>query len=117
LVQRLSRAVELYRDPLLPDVAWHWVEALRADFRARFVMAALQLSDVLARRDPERSDALAERALAVAPDSDVAYERLIHNARARSDAAGLRRAVRRYQDAATHFGFTANPVLLNASGR
>ncbi len=115
LVQRLSRAVELYRDPLLPDVAWHWVEALRADYRSRFVMAGLQLADLVARGNPERSDALAERVLAVAPDSDVAYERLIHNARARRDAPSMRRIVRRYQDAATQFGFRPNPQLLSVS--
>jgi len=117
LVQALSRAVELYRDPLLPDVAWHWVEPMRADHRANFVRAALQLSDLLARTNSERSDALAERVLAVAPDSDVAYERLIHNARTRGDASGLRRASRRYEQAAARFGFNANPRLLNATGR
>jgi ATP/maltotriose-dependent transcriptional regulator MalT/DNA-binding SARP family transcriptional activator len=117
LIQALSRAVELYRDPLLPDVAWHWVEPEREGYRSRFATAALQLADLLARSSPDRSDALAERVLAVAPDSDVAYERLIHNARTRADASALRRAARRYQQAAAQFGFKPNPHLVNASGR
>src|SRR5256885_2329912 len=117
LIQALSRATELYRDPLLPDVAWHWVEPVRADYRSRFVTAALQLADLVARPEPARSDALAERVLGVAPDSDLAYERLIYNARTRGDVPGLRRVVKRYEQAAAQYGFNTNPHLLNVASR
>ena len=51
LIQALSRAVELYRGPLLADAAWHWLEPVRLDYRSRYVSAALQLADVLALTD------------------------------------------------------------------
>lgn len=117
LIQALTRAVELYTGPLLPGVAWHWVEPVRAEYQSKFVTAALQLADLVARTDPARSDVLAERVIAVAPDTDVAYERLIHNARTRQDASGLRRAAKRYEQAAAQFGFNANPHLLTGTGR
>ncbi len=117
LIQALSRATDVYRDPLLPDVAWHWVEPVRGDYRSNFVTAALQLADLVARNESARSDALAERVLGVAPDSDVAYERLLHNARSRGDAPGLRRLAKRYEQAAAQFGFNTNPHLLNIASR
>jgi LuxR family transcriptional regulator, maltose regulon positive regulatory protein len=117
LVQALTRAVELYRDPLLADAAWDWVEPVRADYRERFASAALQLADLLARTDPARSDGLAEQVIAIAPETDLAYERLIQNARARNEVMTVRRLVKQYQQAAAQFGFNANPHLLNAAGR
>ena len=48
LIAALTRAVELYRGPLLADAAWHWLEPVRLDYRSRYVAAALQLADVLA---------------------------------------------------------------------
>jgi LuxR family maltose regulon positive regulatory protein len=115
LLQALSRAVDVYRDPLLADVAWRWVEPARADYRDRFVRAALQLADLVAASDSARSDFLAESALAVEPDSDMAYERLIQNARTRRDKAAVRRLVKRYEQAAVQFGFNTNPHLLSVS--
>jgi DNA-binding SARP family transcriptional activator len=115
LVQALSHAVEIYRDPLLAEVAWRWVEPVRADYRARFVTAALQLADLVARTDPGRSDFVAESILAVAPETDMAYERLIQTARGRNDSAAVRRLAKRYAQAAAQFGFNANPHLLNAA--
>jgi hypothetical protein len=69
------------------------------------VSAALQLADVLARTDQARSDGLAEGVLSIAPDSDTAYARLIHNARARNDAMAVRRLTASYEQAAKQFGF------------
>src|SRR6266545_1461553 len=115
LVQALSQAVELYRDPLLADVAWRWVEPVRAEYRARFVGAALQLADLLANSDATRSDFLGESVLAISPETDMAYERLIQNARARRDVSAVRRLVKRYELAASQFGFNTNPRLLSAA--
>ncbi|MBV9172840.1 MAG: AAA family ATPase, partial [Chloroflexi bacterium] len=64
--QVLSRAIELYRDPLVADAAWGWLEQLRHDYRSRYIWAALQLADSLARTDQARSDGLAEAVLAIA---------------------------------------------------
>ena len=77
LIDALSRAIALYRGPLLADAAWDWLEPVRLDYRSRYVSAALQLADVLASTDAARSDALAEQVLAEAPETDIAYERLI----------------------------------------
>jgi len=114
-IQFLSVAVELYRDPLLAGVAWRWVETARADYRARFIEAALNLADLVAASDLTRSDLLAERVVAVAPDTDMAYERLIHNARTRRDPRTLRRTLRRYETAAAQYGFNTNPRLLSSA--
>ena len=116
LIQALSRALELYRGPLLADAAWHWLEPVRLDYRSRYVSAALQLADVLAPVDSSRSDALAEQALAEAPDTELAYERLIHNARARREASTVRRIVKRYEQAAAQFGFAVNQYFTDETG-
>ena len=42
LIQALSQAVDLYRGPLLANVAWHWLEPVRLDYQSRYVSAALQ---------------------------------------------------------------------------
>jgi tetratricopeptide (TPR) repeat protein len=112
LVQWLSRALELYRGPLLAEAAWDWLEPVRLDYRSRYVSAALQLADLLAASDPARSDACAEQALSEAPETDLAYERLIENARRRGDNHALRRVVKRYVQAAAQFGFAVNRHLL-----
>ena len=105
-IQALSRAIDLYRGPLLPDAAWPWLESVRLDYRTRFVSAALLLADLLAVVDLEQSDKLAEDVLAEAPDSDVAYERLLQNAQRRHDENAVRRIMKRYEHAAAQFGFT-----------
>jgi DNA-binding SARP family transcriptional activator len=117
LVAELSKAVEIYRGDLLEDVNWRWVEPFRQAYRARFVGAALQLADLVAWVDARQSDALAERVLAVAPEMDVAYERLIQNARGRGDSMALQRLTRRYQQAAEQFAFTPDPRLVAGLGR
>ncbi|MGI9148277.1 MAG: hypothetical protein ACR2IK_17275 [Chloroflexota bacterium] len=111
LTGSLARAVELYRGALLADAAWHWLEPVRLEYQTRFVSAALQLADVLAPTNPGRSDALAEHVLAVAPDTDMAYERLLQNARQRRDHMAVRRIVKRYEQAAAQYGFPINPYL------
>jgi ATP/maltotriose-dependent transcriptional regulator MalT/DNA-binding SARP family transcriptional activator len=117
LVQSLTRALELYRGPLLADAAWDWLEPARLEYRSRYVSAALQLADVLASVDRDRSDGLAEQVIAVAPETDMAYERLMENARQRRDADALRRIAKRYEQAATQFGFIANPYLTDSRQR
>jgi DNA-binding SARP family transcriptional activator len=111
----LSRAVELYRGPLLADVAWLWVDPLRMAYRSRFTTAALQLADLISAQDPAGSDSLAERVIEFEPDNESAYERLYLNARARGDLLASARVARRYEDAATRLGFLANPTLLQAA--
>jgi LuxR family transcriptional regulator, maltose regulon positive regulatory protein len=106
--QALSKAVELYRDPLLADAGWQWLDQVRTEYRSRYVLAALQLADLLARTDASRSDGLAEAVLAIAPDSESAYERLMQNARIRKDALAVRRVAERYEQAAPQFGFLPN---------
>jgi LuxR family maltose regulon positive regulatory protein len=117
LVQWLSRAVDLYRGPLLPDAAWDWLDPARLDYRSRYVSAALQLADTFAPVDSARSDAYAEQALAQAPETDIAYERLTENALRRGDKNALRLAVKRYLEAAGQFGFSVNPHLVNGVRR
>jgi ATP/maltotriose-dependent transcriptional regulator MalT/DNA-binding SARP family transcriptional activator len=117
LTQALSRALELYRGPLLADAAWDWLEPVRLEYRSRYVSAALQLADVLAPIGSSRSDEMAERVLAEAPDTDMAYERLIHNARARGEDNAVRRLVKRYEQAAAQFGFPVNPYITDDAGR
>jgi len=112
LVQWLSRALELYRGPVLAEAAWDWLEPVRLDYRSRYVSAALQLADLLAPSDPARSDAYAEQAISEAPETDIAYERLIENARRRGDRNALRRVVKRYVQAAAQFGFSVNRHLV-----
>jgi two-component SAPR family response regulator len=116
LIQALSTAVELYRGPLIADAAWEWLEPVRLDYQSRYVSAALQLSDITAASDVARSDGLAEAVLAVAPELDLAYERLLQNARQRRDLNGLRRIAKRYEQAATQFGFTAKSYLTDEGG-
>jgi DNA-binding SARP family transcriptional activator len=105
LTQALTRAVELYRGPLLADAAWHWLEPVRLDYQSRYISAALQLADVLALTDHVRSDGLAEEVLAIAPETEMAYERMIQNARRRGDRMAVRRLGKRYEQAAAQFGF------------
>jgi hypothetical protein len=116
LIQSLSKALELYKGPLLADAAWRWLDAARLDYSTRYVSAALQLADVLAPLDAARSDGLAEAALAVAPETDMAYERLIQNARQRRDINAARRLVKRYINAAAQYGFPINPYLIDDQG-
>ena len=116
LIQALSRALELYRGSVLAEAAWQWLEPVRAAYRSRYVLAALQLAEVLAPLDAARSDGLAEAVLAVAPDSDEAYERLILNARRSRDFDAIRRLVRRYEKAAAQHGFPVNPHLTDEQG-
>ncbi|MDQ6672932.1 MAG: hypothetical protein M3069_19690 [Chloroflexota bacterium] len=116
LTQSLTRAVELYRGALLADAAWHWLEPVRLEYQNRFVAAALQLADGLATTDQARSDGLAEAVLAVAPETDVAYERMLQNARQRRDHMAVRRIAKRYQLAAAQYGFQINPYLTDDQG-
>ena len=116
LIQALSRAVDLYRGPLIADAAWEWLEPVRLDYQSRFVSAALQLADALAASDTVRSDGLAEAVLAVAPDTDMAYERLLQNARQRRDLNAVRRVAKRFEQAALQFGFKAHPYLGDEGG-
>jgi len=116
LVQALAKAVEVYRDPLLGDAAWQWLEAVRLDYRGRYIGAALQLADAVARTDLAQSDGLAEAVLAIAPDTDTAYERLIHNARQRGDTLLARRLVQRYEQAAAQYGFSPSPYVRERRG-
>jgi phosphosulfolactate phosphohydrolase-like enzyme len=67
--------------------------------------------------DPARSDALAEEVLLAAPDTDMAYERLMQNARLRNDDNAARRIGKRYQQAAAQFDFGINPRLLAEQNR
>ncbi|MBV9580393.1 MAG: hypothetical protein JO057_17545, partial [Chloroflexi bacterium] len=113
----LARAVELYRGPLLAEAAWDWIEPVRLDYRSRYVSAALQLADVLAATNSARSDSYAEQALSEAPETDIAYERLIENARRRGDRTTLRRTVKRYVQAAAQFDFVARPRLIDLDRR
>jgi DNA-binding SARP family transcriptional activator len=114
LIQSLSKAVELYKGPLLADAAWSWLEPVRLEYRQRYVSAALQLADALAPADLPRSDRLAEDVLAVAPETDLAYERLILNAKTRRDTHAVRRLRNRYEQAAALFDFVINPYLTDA---
>ncbi len=113
LIQSLSKALELYRGPLLADAAWHWLEPVRHEYRARYVSAALQLADVLASGDAVRSNALAEAVLLAAPETDMAYERLLQNARHERDSNAIRRLIKRYEQAANQYGFPINPRLID----
>jgi LuxR family maltose regulon positive regulatory protein len=116
LIQALSRALELYRGPLLAEAAWQWLEPVRLDYRGRYVTAALQLAEVLAPLDMARSDGLAEAVLAIAPETDEGYERLILNAHRARDVNALRRQIRRYEKAAAQHGFPLNPHLTDEQG-
>ncbi len=116
LTQALSKALELYRGALLAEAAWQWLDTVRLEYRARYVAAALQLADVLAPLDVARSDGLAEAVLSIAPETDMAYERLIQNARRSRDGNALRRLVRRYEQAAHQHGFAINPRLTDDQG-
>src|SRR5205085_10626549 len=77
LIQSLSKAVELYRGPLIADAAWEWLESARLEYRSRYITAPLQLADVLEKSNPARSVRLAAAVLEVAPETDSAYERLL----------------------------------------
>ena len=116
LIQALSKALELYRGPLLAEAAWQWLEPVRAAHQSRYVQAALRLAEVLAPLDAARSDGLAEAVLAVAPETDDAYERLILNARRARDLNAFRRQIRRYEKAAAQHGFPMNPHLTDDLG-
>jgi LuxR family maltose regulon positive regulatory protein len=116
LVQSLARAIDLYRGPLIADAAWEWLEPVRLEYQSRYISAALELADVLAPSDLARSDGLAEAVLAVAPETDMAYERLLQNARQRRDVNALRRIAKRYEQAAAQFGFRVNPYLTDEGG-
>jgi LuxR family maltose regulon positive regulatory protein len=110
-VQALSKAVDLYRGPLLADAAFEWLETVRLVYLTHYVEAALQLADHLASIDTARSDTLAENVITVAPDTEAAYERLMNNARLRSDQSAVRRIRRRYHQAAERLGFMEMTAL------
>jgi DNA-binding SARP family transcriptional activator len=114
VVRALENALDLYRGPLLGDTGWSWVEPFRLAFQSRAATAALRLADLLAPSDLARSSAFAERAVAIEPSNEAAYERLIRNAQARHDAGALHDAVRRYRDMARDLGLLPNPTLLRA---
>jgi LuxR family maltose regulon positive regulatory protein len=116
LIQALGRACELYRGELIPDAAWEWLEPVRSEYRARYVAAAIQLADELAPIDSARSDGYAQAVLAVAPETDIAYERLILNARHRRDQDAVKRSIKQYLQAAEQFGFHVNKSLLDDQG-
>jgi hypothetical protein len=59
---------------------------------------------------------LAESVLAIAPETDIAYERLIQNARQRREQSTVRRLLKRYEQAAVQFDFPINPYLLDDQG-
>jgi DNA-binding SARP family transcriptional activator len=101
----LEAAIKLYRGSLLSEVSWTWVEPFRLTYQTRLVDAALHLADLEATRDPSRSDALAEHVLAIEPDNEPAYERLLANAQAQGNALAYRRALHRYERAAAQYGF------------
>jgi hypothetical protein len=101
---------------LLADAAWHWLEPVRHDYRSRFVSAGLQLADILAPINAARSDSLAEEVLVAAPETEVAFERLIQNAQQRRDHNAVRRLAKRYEQAAAQFGFTVNPYVIDEQG-
>src|SRR5205085_11311737 len=48
LIQALSKALELYRGPLIADAAWEWLESVRLEYRSRYISAALQVAHCLA---------------------------------------------------------------------
>ena len=114
--QALTRAVELHRAPLLADVAWPWVDPLRQAYHGRYIGAALQLADFVSAEDPARSDGLAEQVLALEPENEAAYGRLLLNARARGDSLAARRIAQRYHEAAERLGLTPNPSLRSPTG-
>jgi LuxR family maltose regulon positive regulatory protein len=116
VIPALSKAVDLYRGPLLADAAWDWLDPVRLEYRSRYVSAALRLADALAPLHPARSDRLAEDVLTVAPETDVAYERLLQNARQRRDHDAHRRITKRYRQAAAQFDFVVNPYFANEGG-
>jgi ATP/maltotriose-dependent transcriptional regulator MalT/DNA-binding SARP family transcriptional activator len=109
--QALLRARELYRGELLPDAAWSWIESVRLEYRSRYVAALVQLADTVSPIDPTQSDAFAEEALGAAPETELAYERLMQNAQNRRDHQSMRRIFKRYQQAAAQYGFPVNPYL------
>lgn len=113
LIQALTRACELFQGPLIRDAAWHWLENLRNEYTARYTDAALRLAAELAPIDAMRSDGYALTVLTAAPATDLAYERLILNARRRRDADGARRAVKQYLQAAEQYGFQVDRALLD----
>lgn len=86
------------------------------EYRGRYVTAALKLADLVATSDVARSSTLAEEVLAVAPETDLAYERLIRNARLQADDNAVRRLSKRYEAAAARHGFPMNPYLLREDG-
>jgi len=112
-MQALTRACELYKGPLIPDAAWPWLEVLRNDYLKRYVDAALQLADLVAPLDVARSDGYARSILAAAPETELAYERLIRNARQVGDLDSANRVIKQYLHAAEEFGFVVNRRLLD----
>ena len=116
VIEVLEGAVDIYRGPLLADVSWPWVEVLRQKYQSRFVDAALRLAELLAATNPVRSDQLAEQVVALEPENEVGYERLIRNAEKRGDTLAVRRTARAYEQAAAQLGIPANQRLL-LSGR
>jgi DNA-binding SARP family transcriptional activator len=113
-LQGLDEAVKLYQGPLLADAGWGWLEPFRRSYAARAAEAALRLSELLASTDPGRSDALAEQVLALEPDNEAAFERLVRNAEARHDTGAREAALRRYPGLASRLGVRARSGLLRA---
>jgi hypothetical protein len=61
--------------------------------------------------DPDHSDGLAEAVLNVAPETDMAYEQLLQNARQRRDQNAIRRIRKLYTQAAAQHGFAVSPYF------
>src|SRR5262249_23579245 len=116
LMQALSKALDLYRGPLLADAAWDWLEPVRLEYRSRYVTAALRMAAVLSPLGVARSDPLGEEVIPVAPETDMAYERLVQTARQRRDQNAMRRIHKRYLKAAAQFGFSVNPYFTDEGG-
>jgi len=107
----LEEAIEVYRGPLLAGVDADWVATWRMAYQERAVAALLRLAELVA--DGDASDALAERVLALDPDHEGAFERLIANARQRRDRARLLRWVDGYVSAMRRLGIQPNPRLVD----
>ena len=113
-VRALEDALELYRAPLLADAGWAWIAPFREGYARRATEAALRLSELLASTDLARSDAVAEHALALEPDNEAAFERLVRNAETRRDGTAREALLRRYPSLASRLGIRARTGMPRA---
>jgi len=90
---RADAALDLYRGRLIADAAWEWLERPRSN-TDRFVEAALRLADAWHHRLARQTRT--PKSAAEAPDTDLAYVRLILNARARHDQDAIRLRIKQY---------------------